>query len=375
MDLTNDSSRVKELEKRVRTLAKKLARSEADRQGLECANELRESVLKNVIRELEDAKTILENRSHALEATLSDLKGLQLKLVESEKMSALGVLVAGVAHEINNPINFIHGNLEYAQAYLQELFELVHLYQDYYPEPIEAIQTKLAGMNLSFLESDSEKLFHSMKIGSDRIAEIVLSLRNFSRLDEAECKPVDLHEGIDNTLMILQHRLKANAERPEIVITKQYGEIPLVSCCAGKLNQVFMNLLANAIDALEERNQGRSFKSIVAAPNRIWIHTVRLNPNWVQITIADNGLGIPEDVRSRLFDPFFTTKPVGKGTGLGLSISYQVVTEGHGGRLWCDSKRGVGSKFVIEIPIRGDMAMARVKQDRCELASHHSSEH
>ena len=351
MEPIDDSNKVKELEKKLRILTKKLERSESDRQGLEVANELRESVLKNVIRDLEESQTILENRSHSLEFALSDLKNLQMKLVESEKMSALGVMVAGIAHEINNPVGFIHGNLEHAQAYLQELFELVHLYQQQYPDPGDTIQKKLKEIDLDFLESDSKELFQSMQVGSDRIQEIVLSLRNFSRLDEAELKFVNLHEGIDNTLMILQHRLKANEHRPSIEVVKEYGDLPLVECYAGKINQVFMNLLANAIDALEESNQNRSFQDIADHPNLIWIRTTHLNSNQVQITIADNGSGIPETVRSRLFDPFFTTKPVGKGTGLGLSISYQVVTEKHGGKLWCNSTLGKRTEFVMELPI------------------------
>jgi two-component system, NtrC family, sensor kinase len=351
MEPIDDSTKLKELEKKVRILTKKLDRSEADRQELEVSNELREAVLKNVIRELEESQTVLENRGHSLEFALNDLKNLQMKLVESEKMSALGVMVAGIAHEINNPVGFIHGNLEHAQSYLKELFELVRLYQQQYPDPGDAIQKKLKEIDLDFLETDSKELFQSMQVGSDRIQEIVLSLRNFSRLDEAELKLVDLHEGIDNTLMILQHRLKANDHRPAIEVVKHYGDLPLVECYAGKLNQVFMNLLANAIDALEENNCERSFEEIAANPNQIKITTAQLTSNRVQITIADNGSGIPAAIRSQLFDPFFTTKPVGKGTGLGLSISYQVVTEKHGGKLWCNSTVGKTTEFVIELPI------------------------
>ena len=353
MEPTDDSTKVKELEKKVRILTKKLGRSEAERQELEVANELREAVLKNVIQDLEKSQTVLENRSHSLEFALNDLKNLQMKLVESEKMSALGVMVAGIAHEINNPVGFIHGNLEHARFYLKELFELVRLYQQQYPDPSNTIQRRLEEIDLDFLESDSKELFQSMRVGSDRIQEIVLSLRNFSRLDEAELKFVDLHEGIDNTLMILQHRLKANEHRPAIEVIKHYGDLPLVECYAGKINQVFMNLLANAIDALEESDRDRSFEEIATYPNQIWIITTQLTVNQVQITIADNGSGIPEAIRSQLFDPFFTTKPVGKGTGLGLSISYQVVTEKHGGKLWCNSTVGEKTEFVIELPIVG----------------------
>jgi two-component system, NtrC family, sensor kinase len=353
MEPIDDSTKVKELEKKVRILTKKLDRSELERQELEVANELRELVLKNVIRELEESQTVLENRSHSLEFALNDLKSLQTKLVESEKMSALGVMVAGIAHEINNPVGFIHGNLEHAQSYLRELFELVRLYQQQYPNPGDRIQKKLKEIELDFLESDSKELFQSMQVGSDRIQEIVLSLRNFSRLDEAELKFVDLHEGIDNTLMILQHRLKANEHRPTIEVIKHYGDLPLVECYAGKINQVFMNLFANAIDALEESNRDRSFEEIATHPNQILITTTQLTTHQVQITIADNGSGIPAAIRSQLFDPFFTTKPVGKGTGLGLSISYQVVTEKHGGKLWCNSTVGEKTEFVIELPIGG----------------------
>nr|WP_277881717.1 ATP-binding protein [Phormidium sp. FACHB-592] len=191
-----------------------------------------------------------------------------------------------------------------------------------------------------------------MKVGTERIREIVLSLRNFSRLDEAEFKAVDIHEGIENTLVILRHRFKVRAERPEIQVVKDYGPLPLVECYAGQLNQVFMNILSNAIDAFEEANQGQSFEALVAEPNTLWIHTAVVGQDRVQITIADNGSGITAIAQAHLFNPFFTTKAIGKGTGLGLSISYQIVTEKHGGQLSCHSTPGQGAKFVIEIPIR-----------------------
>ena len=283
--------------------------------------------------------------------TLTKLQQAQVQMLQSEKMSALGQMVAGVAHEINNPVNFIHGNITYIRQHTQDLLRLLDIYQDLYPHPHESLQKVLEETDLDFMREDLIKILKSIKVGSDRIREIVLSLRNFSRLDEAEFKPVDIHEGINNTLMILQHRIKVRTERPAIQVLKQYGDLPLVECYAGQLNQVFMNILSNAIDALEESNLGRSFEDIVALPNKIWITTTKTEQNVVQIRFADNGSGISQDAQLRLFDPFFTTKSIGKGTGLGLSISYQVVTEKHVGKLWCDSTVGVGSTFIIEIPI------------------------
>jgi two-component system, NtrC family, sensor kinase len=293
----------------------------------------------------------LNQQVQQLEITLEELHRTQAQMVQSEKMSALGQMVAGIAHEINNPVNFVHGNLSHINRYTQDLLRLLDAYQKNYPNPPQSLQDDLDYVDLNFLHEDLTKILKSMKMGTDRIRDIVVSLRNFSRLDQAEFKPVDLHQGIDNTVMILQHRLKANAERPEIEVVREYGELPFVECYAGQLNQVFMNLLSNAIDALEESNAGRSFDDIVDQPNRISIRTTVIEEECVQIAIADNGTGIPEKSRSRLFDPFFTTKSVGKGTGLGLSISYQVVTEKHGGKLWCDSTLGEGTKFAIEIPI------------------------
>ncbi|PMB51567.1 histidine kinase [Fischerella thermalis CCMEE 5201] len=293
----------------------------------------------------------LSEKNNYLKQLLDELHHTQTQMVQSEKMSALGQMVAGVAHEINNPINFIYANLSYVEQYTQDLLKLVQHYQQYYPNPPQALQEELKAVELEYLAEDLIKILQSMKVGTDRICEIVLSLRNFSRLDEAEFKAVNIHEGIDSTLMILQHRLKANVQRPEIKVIKEYGQLPPVECYPGQLNQVFMNLLANAIDALEESNQGRSFAQIASNPNIIHISTIKAD-NQVIISIADNGLGIPQAIHSKLFDPFFTTKPVGKGTGLGLSISYQIVTEKHHGRLYCNTTPGQGTKFVIEIPIR-----------------------
>ncbi|MEG4446675.1 ATP-binding protein [Microcoleus sp. AT9_B5] len=293
----------------------------------------------------------LSQQVQQLESTLEELHRTQSQMVHHEKMSALGQMVAGIAHEINNPVSFIYGNLSHLNDHIHDLLRLLDAYQKHYPNPSPSLQDDLEDVDLNFLKEDLTKILKSMKVGSARIRDIVVSLRSFSRLDHSEFKAVNIHEGIDDTLMILEHRLQAQPERPTIEVVRQYGELPLVECYAGQLNQVFMNLLSNAIDALEENNEGRSFMDIADQPNRIWIKTTKTKKECVQIAIADNGTGIPEKSRSRLFDPFFTTKPVGKGTGLGLSISYQVVKEKHGGKLWCNSTLGEGTKFVIEIPI------------------------
>jgi signal transduction histidine kinase len=294
----------------------------------------------------------LQQQARQLEAAFEELNHTQSQMVQSAKMSALGQMVAGVAHEINNPIGFIHGNLSHVEHYSQDLLRILAAYQQHYPQPPPALQAELEALDLDFLHEDFCKILQSMRVGSDRIIKIVLSLRNFARLDESDLKSVNLHEGIDSTLMILQHRLKANAERPAIIVVKHYGELPLLECYAGQLNQVLMNLLTNAIDALEESNQDSSFQDIAAHPNQISIGTTTIDANRMQIEIADNGAGMPAAVRSHIFDPFFTTKPIGKGTGLGLSITYQIVTEKHQGQIWCDSVPSQGTKFVIEIPIR-----------------------
>ncbi|MEH1853017.1 MAG: MASE1 domain-containing protein [Nostoc sp.] len=294
----------------------------------------------------------LNEKNTTLKQALQTLKRTQLQMIQSEKMSALGQMVAGVAHEINNPVNFIHGNLTHLSEYIQGLFRALQLYQQHYPNPPQTLHTELDQLELDFLRKDLTNILESMKIGTERIRTIVLSLRNFSRLDEAEVKAVDIHEGIDSTLVILQHRLQETSDRPQIQLIKEYGQLPLIECNAGSLNQVFMNLLNNAVDGLEESNQGRSFPDILASPNTIWIKTRQIDTNQVRIIISDNGIGIPKEIRSKLFDPFFTTKPVGKGAGLGLFMSYQIVTQKHGGNLWCDSIVGKGTKFVIEIPIK-----------------------
>jgi signal transduction histidine kinase len=261
-------------------------------------------------------------------------------------------MVAGVAHEINNPINFIHGNLTHLHYYAQDLLKLVQLYQKYYPYPIAEIQASIEEMDLDFITLDLPKLLSSMKMGADRIAEIVMSLRNFSRLDEAEMKQVDIHEGIDNTLLILAHRLKSQRPNcPDIQVTKDYGNLPQVPCYPAQLNQVFMNILVNAIDAIDEYNKERSLEDINNNPSTIRISTQVNDNNQVIIRIVDNGAGVSEEVSRRIFEPFFTTKPIGQGTGLGLSISYQIVVEKHAGRLECISVPNQGTEFLITIPI------------------------
>jgi len=308
-----------------------------------------------------------------LQKTLHELRQTQAQLIQTEKMSSLGQLVAGIAHEINNPVNFIYGNLKPANEYAKDLLYLVSLYQRHYPQPVAEIQSAIDAMDLEFIQEDLNKLLRSLEIGANRIRAIVLSLRNFSRLDEAEMKPVNIHEGIENTLLILQNRLKPKVDSRGINVIKEFADLPLVECYAGQLNQVFMNLVANAIDALEEVDESRwqipqlAQSSLVGAecnqavlPTQVkgfplaTLPTIRIRTqvqgNQIQVAIADNGSGIPESVRDRLFDPFYTTKPVGRGTGLGLYISFQII-EKHKGTLRCISEPNQGTEFIIDIPI------------------------
>jgi two-component system, NtrC family, sensor kinase len=301
---------------------------------------------------LRQSETQLRHQTQQLEEGLKELQRTQTQMIQSEKMSSLGQLVAGVAHEINNPVNFIYGNIAPAHDYIQSLLNLIKLYQEYYPYPVTVIQSEIADIDLEFLMSDLPKLLYSIKIGADRIRQIVLSLRNFSRLDEAEYKAVDIHEGIDSTLLILENRLKRKHDYPGIIIVKEYGKLPLVECYAGQLNQVFMNILTNAIDALEERDEQRTQHEIQESPSVIEISTEIIEKNQITIKIADNGLGIPEKIKQRIFDPFFTTKAIGKGTGMGMSISYQIVTKNHHGTLECISSSDQGTAFIIVIPLK-----------------------
>jgi PAS domain S-box-containing protein len=316
---------------------------------------------------LRHSESELRAKNQELHKTLRQLKQTQAQLIQNEKMVSLGQMVAGIAHEINNPISFIYGNVSYAQQYAYDLLNLVQLYDKHYSDPVPEIQNELSALDLNFLEQDFPKLLHSMQEGANRIREIVLSLRNFSRLDEADLKNVNIHEGIDNSLLILQHRLKEHSYHPEIQVRKEYGLLPLVECYAGPLNQVFMNLLSNAIDALEHQPAPRMITISTSVVMREKgnqetgeqdreLHPITLkpsaSPHYIVIRIADNGPGIPEEVKKHIFDPFFTTKPVGVGTGLGLSISHSIVVEKHSGQLACISTPGQGTEFIIELPVQ-----------------------
>ena len=350
-----------------------------------------------------------EDRARELAQALDNLKSTQTRLIQAEKMSGLGQMVAGIAHEVNNPVAFIYGNLTYASQYLQELSEVVDAYEQSCPDPPTAVQDIYEHLDVNFLRQDFAKLLNSMQIGAERIRQIVLSLKNFARFDRAGMTPMDLHEGLEDSLMILQHRLKATPNFCGVTVTRDYGGLPTVVCHGGQLNQVFMNILSNAVDALEDYYQAECYGDgrnlswmgeiaiatklldqppldqppLNQAPNQVPNQTpdqisdqsqdqsqdrsqdqaieTPINPfngnrpvvpyPKVQVCIRDNGIGIPKEVRDQLFDPFFTTKPVGQGTGLGLAIAYQIVVENHQGQIWCDSALGEGSAFFVEIPL------------------------
>jgi len=331
----------------------------------EMAQQLQESFValqKNQVA-LQQSKDELEvrvgERTMELTQALVNLRQTQTQLIQTEKMSSLGQMVAGVAHEINNPVNFIYGNVTYAQEYSATILKILDLYLKNYPTPPPEILQVLEDSEIDYLREDLPKLLGSMKLGATRIQEIVRSLRTFSRLDESEMKEIDIHENLDSTLMILQSRIKAQSNNPAVLVVKNYGKLPLVECYAGQLNQVFMNLLVNALDALEERDKTLATKvrlnstsvGLPDSPNQITIATQRLDQR-VEIRISDNAQGMPPQVLEKIFDPFYTTKEVGKGTGLGLAISYQVVVERHRGTLVCHSQVGQGTEFVITIPIK-----------------------
>jgi len=336
---------------------------------IDAALELRKAIINIVLRQadkLAKLNTALEaslarerEKAAHLETAMSELKRAQTQLVQSERMSSLGQLVAAVAYEVNNPINFIYGNLSYANEYSQRLINLLHLYQQHYPSPLPEIQAEIEAAELEFLVEDLPKLLGSMKVGSNRIREIIQSLRNFSRIDESEIKPVDIHDGLDSALLILSNRLKPKPDRRAIHLIKEYASLPLVECYAVQINQVFMNILANAIDALEEAFANKNlsphcgYESSPVKSGQIRIRSeVCAGEKSVAIRIADNGSGMTEALRQQIFEPFFSTKPVGKGAGIGLAISHEIVVEQHGGQLTCISAPGEGTEFVIEIPLK-----------------------
>lgn len=296
----------------------------------------------------------INEKNIRLQQVLTELKRTQLQMIQSEKMSTLGQMVSGIAHEINNPVSFIHGNLIYVQKYVENLLYIVDLYQKYYPEAVSEIVESTNNLELEFIREDLPKILHSMQTGTDRIANIVLSLRNFSHLDESGLKAVDIHDGINNTLLILKHRLKETSERPAIQIIKNYSNLPLIECYPGQINQVFLHILTNAIDAIEDTPN--KYKN-----SQITISTALIDTDWIKIAIADNGSGIPEDILDKIFQPFFTTKPSSKGTGLGMSISEQIITKQHRGKINCISKLGEGTEFNIQIPISQNITVDLVK--------------
>jgi signal transduction histidine kinase len=317
---------------------------------------------------MRESQAQLRYQAQQLELALLELQRTQTQLIQTEKMSSLGQLVAGVAHEINNPIGFIYSNLHHAKEYTQGLMRILELYQQHCPEALASIEAESETIELDYLLEDLPKVFNSMQQGAERVRDIVLSLRNFCRLDEAEMKQVNIHDGINNTIMLLQSQLKGKPGQEAIAIHKEYSDLPLVQCYPGQLNQVFMNILVNAIYALVEWNKHENIdkkslnnsqtaeKNDSLANSRqmpaIRISTELIEGKKVIIRIYDNGPGMTEDIRKRLFDPFFTTKPVGQGTGLGLSISYEIVVNQHGGELKCLSELGKGTEFAIKIPLQ-----------------------
>lgn len=301
-----------------------------------------------VARDISDRKKLeekLRQQAQDLEETLQELQLTQTQMIHSEKMSSLGQLVAGVAHEINNPVNFISGNINPLNDYIQDLLNLIELYQKHNLDNNLEIQEFINEIDLEYIKEDLPKIVNSMSIGTQRIRKIVLSLRNFSRMDEAEFKQVDIHEGINSTLMILKHRLQ------DITVITNYGELPLLECYVGEMNQVFMNILVNAIDAIEQRKEKDQISDNAEKPGQINIKTQVLDEQWIEIKIIDNGIGMTEETQQQIMNPFFTTKPVGKGTGIGMSISCQIITERHSGILNCKSTLYQGTEFIIRLPI------------------------
>lgn len=309
-----------------------------------------EEVLARIQHQLliKNLQSQMRSQNAQLQKTLAELKTAQAQIIQKEKMFSLSQLAAGMAHEVNNSIGFIAGNIEFARRYVQELLKLINIYQQEYPQPTPVIEAALEEIDLEFIVKDVEKVLDSMQTGAERISTINLALRIFSRLNESDIKPVNLHQGIDSTLVLLQQRLRLEGQNQEIKVEKNYGQLPAINCYASLMNQVFLNILNNAIDALESKLQSADNTSITPT---IRIATELTDRETAIIRIKDNGTGIPEDVREHLFDPFFTTKPVGKGSGLGLLTSYQIVVEKHKGKLTYQSTLGEGTEFFIEIPV------------------------
>ncbi|KAF3889417.1 MULTISPECIES: hybrid sensor histidine kinase/response regulator [Nostocales] len=312
--------------------------------------------------ELRCSQAQLQARTQQLQQALDELKLAQTKLVQSEKMSSLGQIAAGIAHEINNPISFIYGNLDYASEYTEVLINIIKLYSKYYPQPHPEILKTIQVCELDFVLKDFPKVLESMQVGAERIRDIVLSMRYFSGYDQAYTQQGDLHKCLDSTLVILQSRLKEQPNRVAIEVKKEYGKIPPANCYPGQLNQVFMNLFSNAIDAIEEKSRiwEEPFQPAIKICTQLsnsYQESQDRDKKWVEIRIADNGIGIAPHIQSSIFDPFFTTKPVGKGTGLGLSISYSIIVEQHGGQLQCNSQIGQGTEIVIRLPVEVPQAV------------------
>lgn len=354
-DITERKEAQEALEEAYNQLEKRV---EERTQELQTANTLLKQEIsdrKQTEAALRQSKARLKEQAKHLEQALQELHSTQAQLIQNEKMSSLGQLVAGVAHEINNPISFIYGNIEHANHYIQDLLHLLNLYQKYYPQPSAEIDSVAEAIDLDFLRADMPKVLSSMKLGAERIRQIVLSLRNFARHDEADMKFVDIHEGLDSTLKLLRNRLRGTNGQPGIQLIQAYGELPFVECYAGLLNQVFMNILNNAVDALENQPEPRiiTIKTDVGCGEESNFNPYSLPPTpHVVIRIKDNGPGMTQEVYRRLFEPFFTTKPIGKNTGLGLYVSYQIVVKQHGGQLRCISSPGKGTEFFIEIPVQ-----------------------
>jgi len=329
-------------------LKEEVEQRQAAEQQLTEANE----ALATLNQQLEER---VQTRTQDLSDALTTVKQTQVQLIQQEKLSALGQLVAGIAHEINNPVNFIHGNIDHASGYAEDLLSLFQLYEEHYPNPVSDIQNKKEEIDIGFLSEDLPKLLSSMQVGTDRIRDIVLSLRIFSRLDEAEVKDVNIHEGIDSTLLILNSRIKSSTMTMPIDIERNYSELSKVKCYPGQLNQVFMNILSNAIDALEEKAENTPEGSTSWQP-KIEVITKAVGDSKIEVLIRDNGPGVPDSLLEKIFDPFFTTKAVGKGTGLGMSISHEIISEKHHGTLTCKRlENSQGTEFSIVIPTFQDV--------------------